>query len=285
MLKNVDRILVAVRDIDQAEKSYSNVLGATPIEDFRSDYLNATVRRMALGTTEVELCSPLGAGRVATRIEQKGEGLVCGGVTTDDLDAFTRHLDRSGIAYASADGRVYPDSVALYQLPLAVSAAPASPPARAAGPVEHLYEITMVLKTDWHEVAQHYADVLGLDRKKEVGITFDRFGYQGVLMKFQEERLDRIELSEAHDTAFPMGRFTAKHGDALYMCYLETDDLADIIARLDKHGCGYTRRTTTPVERDGLWIHPPALNGVLMGVSRSSLAWGWTGKPERVQPL
>ncbi len=52
-----------------------------------------------------------------------------------------------------------------------------------------------------------------------------------------------------------------------------------------KSGSRWTRRTQTPQERDGLWIHPSALNGVLMGVSRHSLAWQWSGRPERVQPL
>ncbi|GAA5233576.1 VOC family protein [Verticiella sediminum] len=285
MFKNVDRILVAVQDLDQAEQNYRNILGATPIEDFESRYLNAKVRRIALGASEVELCQPLGPGPIATRLQEKGEGLVCGGVTTDDLTSFAKHLDERGVPYVAADDRIYPESTSLYGLPLAVSASPQPPRPRANGPVEYLYELTMVLKTSWGTVAQHYADAFGLDRENEVGIVFARFGYEGALLKFDADRLDRIELSEAHDTAYPMGRYTARHGDALYMCYVETDDLADIIARLDKHGCRWTRRTTTPVERDGLWIHPSALNGILLGVSRSSLAWGWSGKPEWVQPL
>lgn len=285
MFKKVDRILVAVRDLDEAENNYRNILGAVPLEDFESQYLNARVRRMAIGVSQVELCLPLGPGPVATRLEEKGEGLVCGGVNTDDLDAFAKHLDERSIPYVRADGRIYPDGASLYGLPLAVSATPSTPPARAGGPVEYLYELTMVLKTSWNTVAQHYADSFGLDRANEVGITFARFGYEGSLLKFDSDHLDRIELSEAHDTAFPMGRYTAKHGDALYMCYIETDDLADIIARLEKHGRRYTRRTATPVERDGLWTHPSALNGVLLGVSRTTLAWGWSGKPEWIRPL
>lgn len=285
MLKKVDRILVAVRDLDDAEQNYRNILGAVPLEDFESQYLNAKVRRLAIGASQVELCLPLGPGPVAARLEAKGEGLVCGGVSTDDLDAFARHLDARSIPYVTADGRIYPDSTALYQLPLVVSPTSAGQHERTPGPVEFLYELTMVLKTDWNMVAQRYADSFGLERAHEVGITFSRFGYEGSLLKFDPDQLDRIELSEAHDTAYPMGRYTAKHGDALYMCYVQTDNLADIIARLEKHGCRYTRRTTTPVERDGLWTHPSALNGVLLGISRSTLAWGWSGKPECVESL
>lgn len=285
MFKNVDRILVAVRDLDEAETNYRNILGAIRIDDFESSYLNAGVRRMAIGVSEVELCCPHGPGPVARRLEHQGEGLVCGGVTTDNLEAFAEHLDENGIPFVKADNRLYPASDALYNLPLTVTASPEIPNARRGGPVEFLYELTMVLKTNWNDVAEHYANSLGLKRENEVGITFSRFGYDGTLMKFDPDRLDRIELSEAHDPAYPMGRFTAKHGDAFYMCYVQTDDLADIIERLTTHGCRWTRRTTTEVERDGLWIHPSAINGVLMGVSRTSLAWGWTGKPELVEPL
>lgn len=285
MLHSVDRILVAVHSLDEAQQNYTNILAATVVEDFESPWLNARVRRMALGSTEVELCQPLGAGPVQHHLEQRGEGLLFGGVASPSLPALQERLNARGVRYAAADGRLYLEAGDLYGLPLAVSACPPAARQRGKGPVEFLYEITMVLRSPWQDVAEHYADRLGLVRERNVGITFERFGYEGTLMMFAPDRLDRIELSEAHDPAFPMGRFSAKRGDALYMCYVQTDDLADVIARLEKHGQRWTRRTQTPVERDGLWIHPGALNGVLMGVSRHSLAWQWSGRPDRVQAL
>jgi hypothetical protein len=36
---------------------------------------------------------------------------------------------------------------------------------------------------------------------------------------------------------------------------------------------------------DQVWIHPPTLGGVMLGVSRPSMAWMWSGHPERVTPL
>ena len=38
----------------------------------------------------------------------------------------------------------------------------------------------------------------------------------------------------------------------------------------------------TPV--DNLFLHPGALHGVMLGISRSSFAWTWSGCPERVEP-
>lgn len=284
MLTTVDRILVAVNDLDNAEHNYSNILGATRIEEYESEYLGAKIRRMTLGASEVELCCPTGAGLTQDRISERGEGLLCGGISTPNINELANHLDQQSIKYVRADDRLYPDANSMYGLPLVISNEPATPRLRGTGPVEFLYELTVVLKSPWKKVAQHYSDTLGINRENEVEITFARFGYEGTLMKFSHDRLDRIELSEAHDPAYPMGRYTAKHGDSLYMCYIQTDDLPSIIKKLEENNCKWTRRTETPIEQDGLWLHPSVTNGVLMGVSRTSLAWGWSGKPEWVKP-
>lgn len=287
MLKSVDRILVAVNDLDSAEKNYQDVLGAYQIKDFRSDYLNANVRRMALGSSEVELCAASGEGPVKARLEQFGEGLIRGGVTTSDLNAFHQYLKDHKVGCVEADGRLYLESSDLYNLPLVVSTEPSESHKRAPGPIEFLYELTMVLRSSWKDVATAYVDRLGVKREHMENIDNSRFGYQGALMMFQPQlqKLDRIELSEAHDEAFTMGRFSRKRGDALYMCYVQTDNLADVIHRLDSRNLPWTGRSAPAPERDGLWIPPSVLNGVLMGVSRTSHAWLWSGHPERVQPL
>lgn len=283
MFDYVDRILVAVRSLDSAEQSYANILGAERSDEFQSSFLNARVRRMQLGATQVELCEALGDGPVRAQLETRGEGLLYGGVSTPDLEVFARHMEASPVRYSAADGRLYLEPSDLHNMPLVVSTTARME--RPAGPIEFLYELTMVLRSRWQDVADSYSQRLGLNPELNVGITFERFGYVGSLLMFDPDRLDRIELSEAHDPSFAMGRFSAKYGDAMYMCYAQTDDLADIIARLERHGQRYTRRTQTPIERDGLWIHPSALNGVLLGISRQSLAWQWSGRPDRVQPL
>ncbi|NYT45437.1 VOC family protein [Alcaligenaceae bacterium] len=285
MLKTIDRILVAVDNLDNAETNYKNVLGASTVDDYESTYLNAKVRVMAIGSSWVELCQATGPGITEDRLQKNGEGLLFGGASTATLNQFVEHLNTKGIKHTFADQRIYIGGDLLYGMPLVVSPPHPAYPATEPTSIEFVYELTVVLKSSWREVAGHYTDLFGLDADKRVGITFPRFGYEGSLLMFNDEHLDRIELSEAHDPAYPMGRFSAKQGDGLYMCYVQTNDLADVISRLDTHKCRWTRRTDTPVEQDGLWIHPSALNGVLIGVSRTSLAWGWSGKPERVQPL
>lgn len=286
MFKRTDRVLVAVRDLDHAAKNYYDVLGAVSIDEVDSRLLDGRVRTLQLGSSQVELCCPtMSDGLIAEHLDRFGEGLFCGGVTVSDIDACRQEFHDKGIRYSEEGNRLYPDKTDMFGLALAVSEEQEQPEHLYSGPVDYLYEITQVLETAWQTVADHYVERIGLNGESFVGITFPRFGYEGVLMKFNEDRLDRIELSEAHDPAFPMGRFVKKRGDALYMCYIETNDLADVIARLEARGNKWTRRTTTPVEQDGLWIHPSSLNGVLLGVSRRTLAWGWSGKPALVQPL
>lgn len=77
------------------------------------------------------------------------------------------------------------------------------------------------------------------------------------------------------DTA--MGRWAARRGDSLYMCYAETEDVGAIVRRLTRRGARFT-----PRGGDGLWIHPSALGGLLLGISRTTVAWEWSGRPERV---
>jgi hypothetical protein len=78
----------------------------------------------------------------------------------------------------------------------------------------------------------------------------------------------------------------AKRGDSLYMCYLESDDVATIRSNLEEHGARFTPRGERPEdEREGLWVHPASLHGLLLGVSRTTLAWEWSGRPERVSAL
>jgi hypothetical protein len=83
-----------------------------------------------------------------------------------------------------------------------------------------------------------------------------------------------------------MGRFVAKRGDSLYMAYVEMDDVAALVRRLLARGARFTPRGADPaMERHGLWIHPSALSGLLLGVSRTTLAWEWSGRPHLVAPL
>ena len=98
------------------------------------------------------------------------------------------------------------------------------------------------------------------------------------------DRVDRIQMAVAE--AAPVARLfqdilgaevvpdprAAKRGDSLYMCYAETDDVGAIMRRLGRHHARFTPRGGDPLtERDGLWIHPSALSGLLLGISGATV--------------
>jgi hypothetical protein len=83
-----------------------------------------------------------------------------------------------------------------------------------------------------------------------------------------------------------MGRFFARAGAAFYMAFAESGALAAIEARARERGDGIT---LVPPERpagraaDTAFLHPPALGGMMLGLSRPTMAWQWSGHPERVE--
>jgi hypothetical protein len=73
------------------------------------------------------------------------------------------------------------------------------------------------------------------------------------------------------------------------MAFAETPHILAVEERAKEAGAGITverpegRKDTEMA--DQLWLHPPALGGMMLGVSRPTMAWRWSGRPERVLAL
>jgi len=89
-------------------------------------------------------------------------------------------------------------------------------------------------------------------------------------------RLDRIEITQITQNSLAMGRFFARRGPSVYMCYVETGDIEALSGRLETLGA----RFEPFGDSMGLFIHPSALCGMLMGVSGTNVGWRWSGRPE-----
>jgi catechol 2,3-dioxygenase-like lactoylglutathione lyase family enzyme len=281
MLERVDRIQLAVRDRAAAARTFIELLGATPAREAPSAHLGARRSVLRLGECEVELCEPSGPGPVQEHLERWGEGLLAAGFAAPDMTELHAAFAEEGVGFVEDGGQTYlePDAMAGIRVVLT----PSWPAPRAGA---RLYEVTNTLVSDWKAAADLYARLFGLDPARFSPIRSDRFGYVGTLTLFDPPaRLDRIEVVQTVNPASPMGRWAAKRGDSLYMCYLETDDVGGLVGRLEAAGGRWTPRSVdSPSERDGLWIHPSALHGLLLGVSRPTLAWEWSGRPELVAP-
>jgi catechol 2,3-dioxygenase-like lactoylglutathione lyase family enzyme len=283
MIERIDRLQIVVADRKAAAATYRRILGAEIEREDRSVHLAARRTVLALGESEIELLEPDGAGLASTALAQRGEGLFAAGVATRDVAALEARLRGLGLEPVREGGQLHLDERPGFGARFVVSPSAARP---RVGPVSFLYETTLTLIGDWRAAAAWYTAVFDLDPCRFSAIESRRFGYRGTLTLFDPpERLDRIELSQVTDSKSAMGRWVARRGDSLYMAYVETHDLEALIARLDGAGARWTPRgQARESEHDGLWVHPSALHGLLLGVSRTTLAWEWSGRPELVMP-
>lgn len=285
MLDRVDRMLMAVNSRERASETFARLLGAEPARETRSDSLAADCAVMSIGETELELCEPNGPGPVREHLDRWGEGLFAAGYSTPSPQALAERLDRVGAEYVRDGERLYLPGTTTFGLPMVISASASRP---RVGPVSFFYEATNSLESDWRKVMARYVEMFGLDPSNFSPISSSRFGYDGTLTLFDPDRLDRIELSQTFaDRPGAMRRFVERRGgDSFYMCYVETHDFDALKERLLAAGANLTPRgASIEEERDGCWVHPKNLHGMLLGISRTTYAWNWSGRPERIQPL
>lgn len=285
MLTRVDRVQLAVPDIPAAAEGWVELVGAVHDGDDILPALGARRSRYRLGTGWVEFLEPDGAGPVADAVSERGGHLFAGGVATPDLDAVVERLGSKGLTPVLDGGQahLHPRIAGTSGVPLVVSRDEPQPP---VGLVDFLYEITD-LRHEAQAWMERYADLFGLDASSFVPISSDRYGYSGVLTIFVEGRLDRLEVITPSNPENTMGRFFAKFGEALYMCYAESGEVKAIWERARERGAPFTadQPRSPGAGPNGIFLHPKALGGVMLGVSRRTAAWQWSGHPERVEPV
>lgn len=275
MLSRVDRLLLAVRDQAAAAETFSRILGAQRVREDSSALLGARRTVLQAGESELELLEPVGGGPTAEHLERWGEGILAVGFSTGDLSALGRRLSEKGVAWQEEDGRLHigPDQTPGMRIVLSPREE-----RRPVGLIRWLYEVTNIVD-DHRQAAAFYADAFGLDSSRFHPISSEQYGYTGALLLFDPpRRLDRIELAQITEPSRPMGRFAARRGQSIYMAFAEADDVVPIVRRLEEAGLRFVAGADP--NEESAFIHPSGLHGVLLGVSRTNLAWRWSGRPE-----
>ena len=279
MLTRLDRMLLAVRDREAAADTFHRILGAERVREDTSRLLGARRTVVQAGISQFELLEPAGDGVVASHLERWDEGILAVGFSATDLSALASRLSQRDVSYSEENGRLWVASGQTPGMNVVLSPDEERSP---VGLVKWLYEVTNIVD-DHERAAAFYADAFGLDSTRFSPIHSDRYGYTGQLLLFNPpQQLDRIELTQITEPSLAMGRFAAGRGQSIYMGYVETDDVAAVQRRLDERDARYAGRSDDP-NPEGLFIHPTALHGMLMGVSRTNLAWSWSGRPELAQ--
>jgi hypothetical protein len=281
MLNRIDRVLIAVTNADAVARRWVELLDARIDRTDEVPALAATRVVISVGDAEVEILQPAGPGPVAEHLSAGRGGPFAAGVATDDLDSLRAHLDACGVVPVDLGEQLFLNATALGipGLDLVVSR---HQPRDPVGLMSNLYEATH-LTDDPDGTCSRFAEVFGLAQEHFVPISSDAYGYAGYLTLFDPAALHRIETIHPKDAEKTMGRYFRRFGPSMYMCYGETDDLPGLRERLiELAPDDWTGSTDDP---NGLFVHPRALGGVMLGVSRSSYAWTWSGSPDRVQPV
>jgi catechol 2,3-dioxygenase-like lactoylglutathione lyase family enzyme len=280
MLAGIDRVQLATADRASTADAFRRLLGAEVVREDAVAPLAARRTTLAVGTSAIELLEPDGAGAVDAHLRHLGPGLFAAGFAVEAVAALRARLVARAISFAEADEQLFLAPIASgdHGLRCVVS------PLRERVPVglaSHLYEVTNLVR-DYAAASAGYAALFGLAPERFCAIESTDFGYRGVLTLFDDARLDRVECITPYDATKTMGRFMAKRGECLYMCFVEAPDLGAIIARLEEHAPHDWSAAPGGEATDTLFVHPQALAGLLLGVSRTSVGWSWSGHPERV---
>jgi hypothetical protein len=285
MMDRVDRIQLAVTDVAAAIKSFKTIFDAEVLREDKSKYLGAHRTILAFGESEVELCAADGSGRTADFVaSRKGHGgLMTAGLSCNEPERLKAHIEALGFECTQDGDQFYMAPEDHFGMSFVISK---TYPRRRVGLASFLYEVTNTLVTDWRFAAAHFAGLFQLEARNFTAIGSAGFGYEGTLTLFNKpNQLDRIELSQVVNQDTAMGRWVGRQGDSLYMCYCQTHDIQTLAERFREAGVRWTPKGGDPAtESDGMWTDPRDMHGLLMGVSRDTLGWDWSGHPEAVDP-
>ena len=279
----IDRIQLVTPDRAATAGSWQRLLDAETADEDKLGTLAARRTTLSVGTSQVELLEPDGSGPVADfAAATGGAGVFAAGFSVPDLQRAAADLRGRGVEFAEEGGQLLLDPAATggSGLRVVVSADQQRP---RAGLIERLYEVTNLV-ADAPAATDALVAAFGLDPAPFVPIRSDQYGYDGVLTLFEAGSLDRVEIIHPFDADKTMGRFFGKRGPCLYMCYGETDRPAEVRERALAEGPGHWTGPREGDRPDNQFLHPKALGGVMLGVSRTTFAWSWSGAPERIAP-
>ena len=284
MLLEIDRVQLAVPEVAPVIEKWQSLLGAEVSGVDKVACLGAARTRLRLGTGIVEILEPSGSGAVADALAARGAHMFSAGASCLDVRQVEQSLQSKTI-FEGGQLFIVGEDIGINGLRIVISEHEKRPP---VGNIDFFYEATLLVQDSVKETAR-FANVFSLDAQEFVKINSPTFGYSGTLTLFRKDLLHRFEVITPLDPDKTMGRFFNKIGPNLYMAYAETSNILDIEQRALERGDGLTidrpgdRSSELPA--DVLFLHPSALGGMMLGLSRPSQAWRWSGHPERVEPI
>lgn len=105
MIKGVDHVVVAVKDLDAAVANYEAIFGVAPDERRETPEAGMKMAFFHFPDSYVELVSNLGDdGPIAKRLADRGEGVHIVAMNVDDLEATVAALREKGVQLVGDPG-------------------------------------------------------------------------------------------------------------------------------------------------------------------------------------
>ena len=287
MLLEIDRVQLAVPEMSSVAGRWQALLNAEIDTVDKVSCLGASRTRLRLGTGFIEVLEPDGAGILSDAVGNRGSHLFAAGASCLDVPGLEQQLatHTKNLTIENDQLFINGDDIGINGLRVVVS--PHEERA-AIGDIDFLYEATLLAGDSVKDTAK-FADVFQLDSQEFVVIESEKFGYDGTLTLFRRDLLHRFEVITPLDPANTIGRFFNKVGPCLYMAFAESSDMLAIEQRALERGDGLTvdrpDNRASDKTADQLWLHPAALGGMMLGLSRPTTAWQWSGHPERVEQI
>ncbi len=106
MLSRIDHVGIAVRDLDEAIRTYESRLGLRVSERERLEQEGIEVALIPIGDSRIELISPLSAESTVEKfLKERGEALHHVAYLSDDVDASLRQASDAGAQLIDAQAR------------------------------------------------------------------------------------------------------------------------------------------------------------------------------------
>jgi methylmalonyl-CoA epimerase len=105
MIKGVDHVVVAVKDLDAAVGRYEDIFGAKVSDRSENAAAGMAMAFFRFGDSYIELVSNLGeTGPIHQRLEQRGEGVHIVAMAVDDLEKTVAELREKGVRLVGDPG-------------------------------------------------------------------------------------------------------------------------------------------------------------------------------------
>lgn len=269
MLIRINRLIVAVRDLDVACEAFARALGLTRGERSAVPDVGAVTEALPAGDAWVQILQPVDEGPVAQFIDRHDAGIYGIGLLVRSLADTRLRVEQCGRqAHPLRLGGNELVCLKREQLPgmtVWLTEEGSGPnPADCGGLIEGVGQATnLVLDRD--EAVATYQGLFGPPvREREV--RSDEYGFLSrTLFYGASEKTHSIEIAQVlrQDTA--MGRFWQRHGPSVYMATLNVHDLRPLRDGLERRGV----RHSSSVEQgtDILYIHPSELAGCFAAVT------------------